>query len=195
MNQALAERTPPVRRRSARFVLRDATDAIHQRMHRHAGYAAVAAGVIGRAAYARLLARSLGFYAPVEPLAGLDGTATMRLVEDLSALGMTQATIDALPRCSPPAIGDGVVERLGAAYVLSGAALGGLVMARALPTTFPARFLGGEAGEGMRWRGFVDRLDQTCVTDDHRARATHAAVTTFAAFEDWMNGWAFSDAR
>lgn len=52
----------------ARSILRAATDDVHQRMHRHAGFALLAAGTIERAAYRRLLARSYGFYVMAERL-------------------------------------------------------------------------------------------------------------------------------
>ncbi len=195
MHQALAGRTPVQPRPDLRFVLRDATDAIHQRMHRHPGYASAADGSIGRPAYRRLLARSFGFYAPVEPLAGMSGQATARLVDDLLRLGLTRDAIAALPQCPPLAIGRTLPERLGAAYVLTGAALGGLVMARALPPGLPVRFLSGDGIETGRWRGFVQTLEATCRSADQRAAATRAAITTFSAFERWMDRWGDTDAE
>ncbi|WP_010216781.1 biliverdin-producing heme oxygenase [Sphingomonas sp. PAMC 26621] len=195
MHKALADRIPVQPRPDLRFVLRDATDTIHQRMHRHPGYARAADGSIGRGAYRNLLARSFGFYAPVEPLAGMNGQASARLVNDLLLLGLSREAIAALPQCPPLAIGGTMPERLGAAYVLAGAALGGQVMARALPRTFPTRFLSGDGIEAGRWRGFVQTLEATCTGVDQRAAATRAAITTFTTFERWMDRWGDTDAE
>lgn len=184
----------PDRHPSARIVLRTATDAIHQRMHHHAGYAMLADGSISAAGYRALLARSFGFHQPVEPLAGMDGRATTNLISDLIALGLTPAAIAALPRCALPAIGSSAVEQIGAAYVLTGASLGGKVLARAVPGPLPTRFLANEGADGSEWRSVLRILEETCASDDNRALATESALTIFSALEDWMSGWMPTDA-
>lgn len=174
----------------SRTALRNATQVIHQRMHHHSGLARLAAGTIGRNEYCRLLARSYGFYAVVEPLAGLPGKFTECLVRDLIDLGMAAAAVSALPRCAPLMIGDGHSELIGARYVLLGASLGGKVMAKAIAghnggnAALPIRFLTG-SGEND-WKGFVAELEVTLPDAVSRSRAAVAANATFAAFEDWM---------
>ena len=173
-----------------RTVLRTATEVIHQRMHRHPGLARLAAGTIGREEYCRLLARSYGFYAVVEPVAGLSGRLTACLVQDLNDLGMAAAAVSGLPRCGPLMIGDGHSEMIGARYVLLGASLGGKVMAKAIAgqnvgsAALPTRFLTG-SGEND-WKGFVAELEAALPDAATRSRAAVAATTTFAAYEEWM---------
>lgn len=188
----LADRlhTPSEHHSVSRIALRTATHVIHQRMHCHPGLARLAAGTIERNEYCRLLARSYGFYAVVEPLAGLPGRFTGYLVLDLIDLGMAAAAVSALPRCAPLMIGDGYCEMIGARYVLLGATLGGKVMAKAIAgrnggdSALPTRFLTG-SGEND-WKGFVAELEATLPDAASRSRAAMAATATFAAFEDWM---------
>lgn len=175
---------------ASRIALRTATQVIHQRMHHHPGLARLAAGTIGRNEYCRLLARSYGFYAVVEPLAGLPGKFTECLVRDLIDLGMAAAAVSALPRCAPLMIGDGHSEMIGVRYVLLGATLGGKVMAKAIAgrnggnAALPMRFLTG-SGESD-WKGFVAELEASLPDAASRSRAAEAANATFATFEDWM---------
>lgn len=174
----------------SRTALRTATQAVHQRMHRHPGLARLAAGTIGRSEYCRLLARSYGFYAVVEPLADLPGKFTECLAQDLTDLGMAAAAVSALPRCAHLMIGGGHSELIGARYVLLGASMGGKVMAKAIAghnggnAALPIRFLTGSAEND--WKGFVAELEATLPDADSRSRAVVAANATFAAFEDWM---------
>ena len=174
----------------SRLALRSATEAIHQRMHNHPGLARLAAGTIGRDEYCRLLARSYGFYAVAEPVAGLTGRLTECLVRDLADLGITAAAVSGLPRCMPVMIGDGHPEMIGARYVLLGASLGGRVMAKAIArqnggaAALPTRFLTG-SGEND-WKGFVAELEAVLPDAASRSRAAVAAIATFAAYEEWM---------
>lgn len=174
---------------SARLALRAATHMVHQRMHRHSGLARLAAGVIGRDEYTRLLARSYGFYAMAEPLVGLSGKQSDCLVQDLADLGLTAAAISALPRCQPLQIGGERAARVGARYVLIGASLGGKVMAKAVAARhgagiFPVRFLA-RLGEND-WKAFAADLEAELPDINSRTQAAAAAKVTFAAYEDWM---------
>ncbi len=99
---------------SARSALRTAVHDIHERIHDHPALARLAAGTIARDEYRRLLARSYGFYAMVQPDVGHAGVLTDCLAQDLAELGMTAAAISDLPRCAPLVIEDGPAERIGA---------------------------------------------------------------------------------
>lgn len=174
---------------TARQALRTATHAVHQRMHRHAGLARLAAGVIGRDEYKRLLARSFGFYVMAEPLVGLSGSQSDCLVRDLADLGMTETEISALPRCKPLQIGGQRADLIGAQYVLIGASLGGKVMAKAVASrhgadALPVRFLT-RLGEND-WKVFAADLEGNLPDIESRTQAATAATATFAAYEDWM---------
>lgn len=177
---------PPVR-----AALRVATDAVHQRMHRHPGFEALAEGRITAADYRALLARLLGFHLAFEHATGEAPRRSRRLAEDLRALGADAA---AAPLCPDlPALASHAA-RLGAAYVAEGAALGGRVMAKALngrPELLAARsFLSGDAAAtGARWSAFLARLESEIRTPAERDAAVGSAVAVFLCFERWMEGW------
>ena len=164
--------------------------AIHERLHRHPGLSRLTTGTVDRDEYRCLLARSYGFYAVVEPMLGLAGRLTERLVQDLTELGVGAAAIEALPRCGLPPIGCDQAELIGARYVLLGASLGGKVMARAIAArtdghaALPVRFLTG-MGEND-WKTFAAELEDDLPDAASRTRAAKAAKATFAAYEEWM---------
>jgi heme oxygenase len=170
----------------ARSILRSATDDIHQRMHRHPGFALLAAGTIERAAYRRLLARSYGFYVTAERLIERGDDWVCRLVDDLLELGLTDQAIAELPRCPSPAIERDEAARIGATHVLLGASLGGKVMARTVARRasvgdgLPTRFLACDDNESSKV--FAAQLDVILPSNGARASAARTAVTFFEAF-------------
>ena len=182
--------SPTVRQSTARTALRTATHDVHERMHCHPALSRLAAGTIGRDEYRRVLARSYGFYATIEPVLGLAGNSTECLFDDLTTLGMTPAAIDDLPRCAPLAVGQGQAEAIGARYVLLGASLGGKVMARAIAgrpdgdAALPVRFLTGTGDN--EWKIFATDLEKNLPDTALRTRAAKAATAVFAAYEEWM---------
>lgn len=171
---------------AARRALRRATQAVHERLHRHPGLARFAAGTIRKDEYARLLARSYGFYAMAEPLAGLSGAKTASLARDLAELGV-EARL--LPICRPVPMVTGRAERIGLRYVLIGASLGGKLMARANGArsgaeALPMRFLTSLAAED--WQSFAAGLDAGLPDPLARSRAARAACAAFTSYEEWM---------
>lgn len=70
---------------------------------------------------------------------------------------------------------------LGAIYVLEGSRLGGALLARNVPMDLPDRFIRCPAAPN-RWRGLIEVLDRTLVTDDQRDAAVSAARTVFDLF-------------
>ena len=181
---------PIVRRSTARAALRAATHDIHERMHHHPALSRLAAGTIKRDEYRRLLARSYGFYAMVEPLLGLAGNSTERLRHDLTTVGLTPAAIDDLPRCAPVAVDQDLAGLIGARYVVLGASLGGKVMARAMSgrtdgdASLPVRFLMG--ADENEWKIFATDLEKSLPDAGSRTCAATAAAAVFAAYEKWM---------
>ena len=175
---------------SARMVLRGATDEIHQRMHRHGGFAQLAAGTIVKHDYCRLLARSHGFHAMAArfvhvciPLAGL-------LDADLLALGMSRGGIAALPQSDALGLDGSVPAQIGATYVVLGAALGGGVMARAIGhRMWPTGFLRGQSDAIPKWPAFLAEVELALSDTESRLMAAKAAVAAFVAYETWMDGW------
>jgi heme oxygenase len=175
---------------TARHMLRLATHDIHERLHRHPALVRLAAGTIKKDEYRLVLARSYGFYAMAEPALGLSGQSTANLRADLADLDMRSSECDALPRCAPFALGQELPELIGGQYVLLGASLGGTVMARAIArhtdgyAALPVRFL--TAMDNQSWTRFSADLEYKLSNVALRARASRAAATVFAAYEDWM---------
>ncbi|CRM00700.1 biliverdin-producing heme oxygenase [Pseudomonas asgharzadehiana] len=155
--------------------------------------------------YLSLLRAYYGFYAPIEAALyegdlipeGFDPqlrVKTPTLVSDLHALGLNDAAIDALPRCTHLPSLDTPAACLGAAYVLEGATLGGQVLRREM-----ARRLGLDADNGgaflnvygaetgRRWKDFLDYLARQPMDAQARPCAVDAARSTFSCFEQWLD--------
>ena len=188
--------------------LREATAAVHQRLHGHEGFAAVSAGAVSMADYRALLERLWGFHKAFETAlagagcaeaAGFDLARRARsglIEQDLTRLGADAAGIALLETCPDLPPPKSLGETMGALYVVEGSTLGGQQIARALAPLFNARgeegcrfFLGhGEAHSAM-WRAFLIRLEE-CAREPGAAQAMiDGAVVTFAVFEEWMSGW------
>lgn len=187
---AAATRAP----RSARHALREATQAVHSRLHTHPLLGAVQAGTVDRASYRALLSRLYGFHVPFEAAAGLAPERSLWLAEDLRTLGLTGSAIAALPLCPALPRLDTPHRRLGALYVIEGSTLGGRELSKRLDHLFGRddragrRFFSGRDAEtGLSWRHFADMLDTAGEDQSARAGMIAAAVETFAAFEGWLD--------
>lgn len=183
---------------SLRWVLRAATQGVHDRLHHHAGFAAIQDATIDLADYRDLIVRLYGFYVPFEAAAGIGPDRSGWLAADLEALGLDRP-LHALPRCPHVPHLDGADLRLGALYVAEGSALGGRGLARGLDqllgrdATAGRRFLIGRgAGTGEGWNSYLARLSAAPYGPSARAEIIKGAVETFAAFERWLNGWSTS---
>jgi heme oxygenase len=190
---------------SLRARLAEATREAHERLHGHPGFAAAAAGRIGRADYADLLARLYGFHRPLE--AGFSAAPSAMaeaislplrrrapaLADSLAALGW-EGDPEALARCAMTTRPGDEPAWLGALYVTEGATLGGVeigrAMARAGYKPGERRFF--EAYGDQRsalWRSLLARLESHAADASAAASAERAARAQFLAFESWMNGW------
>lgn len=183
-------------------LLRARTKDLHERVERTVD---LPARLRSTASYAALLARFLGFYAPLEDrLTGLatfgpriEPAARLKahlLVGDLTALGLSTADVLALPRCtSLPALTD-ASDGLGCMYVLEGATLGGQIVRREVERRFglaPGRGCAffGSYGErvGVMWHEFCHVLEGHAATVPGDAdRIVAAAVGTFSGLERWL---------
>jgi len=180
-----------------RWRLREATNAAHERLHGHDGFAAAATGEISRSDYVDLLARLYGFHRPFERAAravhafDLAGRGRSGMIAtDLAAFGVGA---QGLPLCDDMRIDGGEPGLLGALYVVEGSALGGVPIARALERRYAQDqrrfFLGYGERQGAMWRELVARLETLAGAEAAQDAAITAAVGTFARFEEWMRGW------
>ena len=158
--------------------LRKSTAAVHERLHRHEGFAAVAAGTIDLIDYQRLLSRLWGFHHPFETTLGqvnrkqdigveFEARGRSRMLEsDLVALGWDRASVARLPQCESLKAPENAAEFMGALYVVEGSTLGGVQLARALKSLVASEsgegrsfFLGYGDRHGAMWRSFLNRLE------------------------------------
>lgn len=183
----------------ARRALREATDAIHGRLHGVPRLRRLAQGDLAPAEYAALLLDYLRFHRAVEdrlargpdlaPL-GIDIRARRQsplLLDDLAALGVPA------PAAAPPgglAVPASVPAALGYLYVTEGSRLGGRVLARGLAGTLApgmpggrSFLLGGARPRGQGWADLCAALEAAGRTAAARAAMAEAAIAAFAAFE------------
>ena len=167
---------------AARFALRDATAAWHERVD--AVYSSL--DLATREGYGRFLSAQAAAHLPVE--AALDAGGAVALMPDwiarrradairadLAALGL------AVPDPEPVPDLVGTAALMGAAYVLEGSRLGGTMLVRQVPVDFPRAFLSG--GGSAPWRALIEMLDARLRTEQDLAAAIAAACAVFALFE------------
>lgn len=173
---------------AARGVLRDACRGIHAHLDQRLSEV----DFNDRAAYADMLSRlsapvtalEAGLTNGVAPVLFTNWAARLRahaLRSDVEAVGGDFRVRKAHPI-------EGEAEALGALYVLEGSRLGGQVLARMVQQSRDERvraatryFLHG-AQAGL-WRSFLQRLEQSPAVAANPERATHAALSAFAAFQ------------
>lgn len=165
-----------------RSALREATGAVHERLHRSPSFAAIANQQLDVAGYTALLARIAAFHFTVSEHVELNAARSQRLARDLQVLGSPAPL--RLNWNSPKT----AAARLGLAYVVEGSTLGGKVIYRQLDYLFGRsaagrRFFRGSASDGPRWRALCRRLE----IEGHAPRSvdemTAAAIAAFALFE------------
>ncbi len=167
-------------------ILRERTAAAHRQLelaHLHNGAAT-------RAGYVALLRGSLAAVHAIEPVvtrwlpAAAQPSRVASLRRDLAELGERD---DVEPIAVQ--LADDPATAWGAAYVVEGSTLGGVVLAqqfeRALApaergATSYLRLRG--AGTAAHWRAFVQALEQAPLDGDALERAVRAAVLSFGAY-------------
>jgi heme oxygenase (biliverdin-IX-beta and delta-forming) len=175
--------------------LRTATSEIHQRLHQHRALAAIAAGQISLADYRSLLQRLLGFYAPLELALGLEPERSQRLHADLDSLAPSNGN-SPIPMCPSVPRFKNHAQRLGARYVIEGAALGGRQLAKGLDSLLGREtpvgrlfFIGRGTSSGHAWRAFLSELATLEADTASHDSVIEAACDTFGVCEDWLAGW------
>lgn len=168
---------------SARFVLKAATAAAHERVD--ALFSRF--DLTDRDAYGRFLQAQAAAFLGVEKAldeAGVDRVLadwserrrTPEVRDDLAALGLP------LPDATGAPVITGDADILGAAYVLEGSRLGGAMLVRTVPDSLPKSFL--SPGNPLLWRAFVATLDQRLSSDEERVDAARTASATFNIFAE-----------
>ncbi|WP_298707752.1 biliverdin-producing heme oxygenase [Chitinophaga sp.] len=109
------------------------------------------------------------------------------ILEDIAAMGGTLTATDLRPAVPPIS---GRAAALGAAYVLEGSTLGGIIIAGMISSQLQMQagkgfsfFNGYGASTGEMWKKFREYLDN--LGEDDRQPAAEAAKNTFLTFKDW----------
>ena len=189
---------------AARHVLRERTEAAHERLHHLPDFAALAAGELTRDGYLSLLGRLYGFHAPMEAvleaslgdergaLAPEGWRRADLLIRDLSHFGASTRDIENLPVVAVRAP-ESRATAIGCLYVLEGSTLGGRVLARGLDGLLPVgsmdgrRFLrGGTAPNHARWAAVCAEIDDCGETELNMDEMIAGAHECFATFDLWF---------
>lgn len=155
-----------------------------------------------RAQFRHILARFYGFHAVWEPeVARFPAIAAISqprsrlacLHDDLTALGMAEAEIAALPRCeAAKKLAATETAALGSGYVVEGSTLGGQVISRALaradwaPPGGLSYFNPYGSRTGVMWQSFKAWCDAQADRLDWNA-AARGARATFATLQDFLS--------
>jgi heme oxygenase (biliverdin-IX-beta and delta-forming) len=177
----------------------DEETRVHRaRLERHARLAALLAPSVTPGAYLDVLARALGFCAPLElalsrvPRFGLHPTRAPLIARDLLALGLPEPALGGLPLCpSVPALST-AGRALGSRFVLESYPVGGAVALRHLARTLgvtPAR--GGAfftAADALpRWRHLGHDVRAFVVRGGSLDEVTAGATEAYDALHAWMD--------
>jgi heme oxygenase len=155
-----------------------------------------------RPAYASILERFFGCYAPLEAVLrsvdgwgeyGLDLTLRLKtplLEADLLALG--RPSPEALPVCSAWASLDDLASAFGCSYVVEGASLGGQIISRHVEAnlgivadTGASFFRGYGKQTGEMWSAFRQALVSFVARGGSSDRIVASALTTFRSLHSW----------
>lgn len=168
---------------SARAALRAGTAADHAAVD--AAFGRFDLGTLD--GYRRFLAAQAAAFVPVEAALTAAGVArllpdwesrqrTAALRADLAALSITEPEL-----FSPFPHFQSEASMLGAIYVLEGSRLGGALLKRSVPLSFPRRFLDAHQEAGS-WRKLLKLLDEFLIRPHDLAAAILAAREVFARF-------------
>jgi len=176
--------TGPTRR-----ALRDATQAVHDRLDRVPVLRPLTSPTLTPDQYRAALVALHGFHAPLETRLGASGRLAL-LCADLATLGVDAThlpVMDGLPELSA------APARLAARYVLDGSAHGGRAM---LPNVTRALGFDGSRGATFlasagidakaEWSALLTRLEAEVATPESRALACAAALALFESLERWL---------
>ena len=176
---------------SHRLQLRQATETIHQALHRASPFAAIADGRATRADYARTLQMLYRYHAAMAPLVARGALALnlpalaeqhrarlAALITDLDFLGLAGPSVTASHEMAE---GDFAI---GALYTVHGSTLGGKLIFRQLDTLLPdaagRHFFQGAPDDKHHWQTLCTALDSH---HGDIARMSEGALYAFEQFD------------
>lgn len=115
---------------------------------------------------------------------GYEGTKHQQLSKDLENLDVTEVSIDPHFSCNS------LAEAFGAAYVVEGSALGGMVLAKNIPqcsglsSVETHYFFNGDRDNLKAWKDFKNELSKQDFSEKEQLEATEKAKDTFRFFRE-----------
>lgn len=191
---------PPVTISPVLAALRQRTSAAHTELEAQINIPQVCRDA---QAYRRLIEGFWGYYRPFEPvlqrIPGWDArgfhwserSKIGFLREDLRALGLSAAEIEALPCCPDLPAPRHLAEAFGCAYVLEGSTLGGrhitgILQQTGIPPEARHFFASYGARVGDAWKEFCEMLARLEMDEAQIAAAVAAASQTFVTIGKWL---------
>jgi heme oxygenase len=178
---------PSSAKSEVRAALREATGAIHVRLHQARPFAALARQQLDADGYTDLLRRIAAFHLTVAPSLTLDGSRGRRLAQDLAALG------SAVPLRLDWSVPETPAAKLGWAYVVEGSSLGGKVIYGQLDyllgnSVEGRSFFKGSALDRVRWQTLCERLEAAGRSAAAVKEMVDGANDAFELFEQALMG-------
>ena len=169
-------------RSKVRSALRQATAAIHDRLHQAPAFVAIADQQLDIAGYTELLARIASFHLTVGQYSESGNLRAQLLARDLKVLGSPA------PECRHWSFPRTRLGNLGLTYVVEGSSLGGKVIYQQLDYLFGnsaagRRFFRGSTSDGLRWQALCRRLEEEGQTPFAVHEMISGATAAFALFE------------
>ena len=171
-----------------RSTLREATGAIHERLHRAPPFAAIADQQLDLAGYTELMTLIAAFHFTVGEEFERGDERRQMLSQDLELLGLPAPK---RLRWNSPKIRS---AQLGVAYVVEGSSLGGKVIYRQLDYLFGdsaagRHFFRGSASDGQRWQALCRALESEGHNPGAIEELIDGAAAAFAFFEKLISQW------
>lgn len=169
--------------------LKEATRELHQQVEAENLARFIMDHTIDMKTYRLLLLQNYLAYKNTETaiagyIKGYVGTKHHELAKDLKNLEVPQAEINSGFSCNS------VAEAFGAAYVVEGSALGGMVLAKNIPhcsklsSIQTHHFFNGDRDNLEAWKNFKTRLAEQNFSEKEQLQATEKAKETFRFFRE-----------
>ena len=170
-------------------IIKEATKDLHQQVEEENLARFIMDHSIDLGIYKLLLLQNFLAYQKTEKaiapfISYFEGAKHEQLKKDLDQLQVSEVTLDTGFSCSNRA------EAFGAAYVVEGSALGGMVLARNIPkcsglsSVEKHHFFNGDRDNLKSWNDFKNELSQQDFSEEEQMQAIEKAKETFRFFRE-----------
>ncbi len=186
--------------------LRDSIRLIHDEAEKRGPLGKIVENTMTSESYVSILCRLYGFVTPCEvamdPLLKVYGVEIRwnerkradLLKKDLMFFGMSDLSIESIPKCYDVYRMDTTADALGLAYILEGSRLGGLTLSKALQKNFGFQNHQGYSyfsSNGVDvinlWSSFRDFMENYVALNDSGQEIIAAAISGFQKLNSWLD--------